>query len=335
MPWGVDGMLETLGLQPHVEAVYRGMLADPSCGVAELCEQLGLDETAVRDGLDALVDLGLLLDSREVRGGLRPVSPQLGLELMLRRQEEELARRQQQLARSRLAAAAAVAEYASMRPNIEIDGAERLVGLDAIQDRLEVLASQLTSECLSIIPGGPQSAASRQASRPLDADALRRGVRMKTVYQDSVRNDPEMLAYARWLTEEGGQVRTSPTLPSRLLVFDRVVAVVPIDPEDSRAGALCTRSPGIVASLISLFDQTWQSAVPLGAGSSRPDEHGLSAQERELLKLLASGLTDEAAGKRLGVSLRTVRRQMAALMERLNASSRFEAGLKAAQRGWL
>jgi len=46
-------------------------------------------------------------------------------------------------------------------------------------------------------------------------------------------------------------------------------------------------------------------------------------------------MTDETAARRLGVSLRTVRRQMAALMERLCATSRFEAGLKAAQRGWL
>jgi DNA-binding NarL/FixJ family response regulator len=61
----------------------------------------------------------------------------------------------------------------------------------------------------------------------------------------------------------------------------------------------------------------------------------LSPGERELLLPLAKGMTDEAAAKRLGVSLRTVRRQMAALMERLGASSRFEAGLKAAQRGWL
>jgi DNA-binding CsgD family transcriptional regulator len=329
------GMLETLGLESHVEAVYRGMLTDPGVGVVDLGEQLGLDEAVVRDGLDQLVDLGLLRASRETRGGLRPVSLHLGVEVILRRQEEELARRQEQLARSRAAAAAAVAEYASLRPNTEVDGAERVVGLDAIQDRLEVLAARLTSECLAIAPGGAQSSDSRAASRPLDEDALRRGIRMKTVYQDSVRNDPETLAYARWLTEEGGQVRTSPVLPSRLLVFDRTVAVVPIDPSNSRAGALCTRSPGIVASLMSLFEQTWRSAVPLGADRPQSDESGLSGNERELLRLLASGLTDEAAGKRLGVSLRTVRRQMAALMERLNASSRFEAGLKAAQRGWL
>jgi DNA-binding NarL/FixJ family response regulator len=90
-----------------------------------------------------------------------------------------------------------------------------------------------------------------------------------------------------------------------------------------------------VTSLASLFEQTWETAVPLGAARERTPEEGITPGEQELLKLLASGLTDEAAGKRLGVSLRTVRRQMAGLMERLNATSRFEAGLKAAQRGWL
>lgn len=86
---------------------------------------------------------------------------------------------------------------------------------------------------------------------------------------------------------------------------------------------------------MSLFEQTWESAVPLGADHRRQGDDGVSASDRELLRLLASGLTDEGAGKRLGISVRTVRRQMAALMERLNATSRFEAGLKAAQRGWL
>ncbi|WP_242513940.1 response regulator transcription factor [Streptomyces leeuwenhoekii] len=75
--------------------------------------------------------------------------------------------------------------------------------------------------------------------------------------------------------------------------------------------------------------------MPLGADHRRQGDDGVSASDRELLRLLASGLTGEGAGKRLGISVRTVRRQMAALMERLNATSRFEAGLKAAQRGWL
>jgi hypothetical protein len=60
-------------------------------------------------------------------------------EQILRRQEEDLLRRQQELALSKAAAARAVAEFAALRPNTETDGAERLVGLDAIQSRLEVL----------------------------------------------------------------------------------------------------------------------------------------------------------------------------------------------------
>jgi DNA-binding NarL/FixJ family response regulator len=77
------------------------------------------------------------------------------------------------------------------------------------------------------------------------------------------------------------------------------------------------------------------TATPLGTGRATAEATGLTPTERTLLTLLAGGMTDEAAAKRLGVSLRTVRRQTASLMERLNASSRFEAGLKAAQRGWL
>ncbi|MGW6984059.1 helix-turn-helix transcriptional regulator [Streptomyces sp. NPDC054932] len=328
-------MLKALGLDVQAETVYRGMLADPSGGVGELGLRLGMVETEVREALDRLVDLGLLTASRETSGALRAVSPEAGLEQLLRRQEEELARRQHELALSKAAAARAVAEYAELRPNTETEGAERLVGLDAIQSRLEVLTRDLAGECLSIMPGGAQSQASLDASRPLDAEALERGVDMRVVYQDSVRNDPATLAYAQWTTEQGGEVRTSPVLPPRLLIFDRTVAVVPIDPANSRLGALCTTAPGIVASLVSLFHQTWDTAVPLGATRQAATEQGISAGERELLKLLAAGMTDEAAGKRLGVSLRTVRRQMSALMERLNAASRFEAGLKAAQRGWL
>ncbi|MFI9065625.1 response regulator transcription factor [Streptomyces sp. NPDC053429] len=61
----------------------------------------------------------------------------------------------------------------------------------------------------------------------------------------------------------------------------------------------------------------------------------MSDTERELLRLLGSGLTDDTAGQRLGVSSRTVNRLMASIMERLGASSRFEAGIKAAHKGWL
>ncbi|WP_031074414.1 helix-turn-helix transcriptional regulator [Streptomyces sp. NRRL WC-3742] len=328
-------MLEVFGLDTDTEAVYREMLEGISGGVVELAVRVGATEATVRKALDRLVELNLLTPSREAVGGLRAVSLEAGLAHLLHRQEEELAKRHHDLAAGKAAAARAIAQYSALQPDTDVEGNERLLGLDAIQARLEILTRQLRSECLSIIPGGAQSEASLEASRPLDEQALNRMVRMRALYQESVRNDPPTLAYAQWTTERGGEVRTSPVLPTRLLIFDRATALVPIDPGNSRAGALCTTSPGIVATLVALFEQTWDAAAPLGAVRRGAAEEGISQGERELLKLLASGMTDEAAGKRLGVSMRTVRRQMAALMERLQATSRFEAGLKAAQRGWL
>lgn len=56
---------------------------------------------------------------------------------------------------------------------------------------------------------------------------------------------------------------------------------------------------------------------------------------REILAVLNCGVTDELAAKQLGVSPRTIRRRVAAVLDLLGATSRFEAGAKAVQAGWL
>ncbi|MEU2452762.1 helix-turn-helix domain-containing protein [Streptomyces sp. NPDC012765] len=78
-------MLQALGLTDRAEAVYRALVAEQAGGVAELGERLGMGESQVRAGLDELVDLGLLTDSRDTPGALRAVSPEAGLEQLLLR----------------------------------------------------------------------------------------------------------------------------------------------------------------------------------------------------------------------------------------------------------
>lgn len=328
-------MLEVFGLDATAQDLYRTMLERPGLDVADLAAALGVDEGQIRTRLNELLDTGLLRESRELPGRMRAVDPEHGLELLLLRQEEELARRQQELAASRAAAARAVAAFGSLRPNTGIGLSQRLLGLDAVQTELDRLVAQCSRQICGITPNSGLSAAALARAKTPDQTLLQRGVEMRTLYQDSMRNDPGAYAYARWLSDLGGQVRTAPLLPPRMLLFDETAALVPIDPQDTSKGALLTREPGMLASLMALYRHAWDTAVPLGADRPTDAETGLTATEQELLKLLAGGLTDESAAKRLGVSLSTVRRQMAGLMERLNAASRFEAGLKAAQRGWL
>ncbi|SOB78777.1 regulatory protein, luxR family [Streptomyces sp. 1331.2] len=261
---------------------------------------------------------------------MRAVSPEVGLAGMLALQEAELAARQAKLAASRVAVTRLVADRAK---HTSAHG-ERILGMNAIHSRLEELGRTATTEVLSSQPG-VQEPEDLNASRPADADALGRNITIRTLYQDAVRKQPHVAVYAHWLLGLGGEVRTAPTIPQRMVVVDRARALVPIDPADHRKGALYVTEPGILTALLDFFEQAWSTAVPLGAVVPEDPRSGLTPAERELLRLLGSGLTDEAAGQRLGISSRTVGRQMSSIMERLGAGSRFEAGIKAAQKGWL
>lgn len=327
-------MLTTLGLDADAEAVYRAMLARPKDGVAALGQALGLTEDQVRAALDTLSELALVRASYEDQGLLRAVSPDLGMEVLLARQQRELARQQQRLEASRATAAQLIAEYADLRPAAGSPGVEQLTGLDQIRDRLATLTREVTTEVMGFNPSSAQTQEGMAAARPLDRELLERGVAIRTLYLDSIRNHAPTVAHAEWLAGHGGQVRTVPTLPTRMIIIDRATAVIPVRSDDTAAGAVVLTGQGTVTALCALFDSTWAAGRPLGQVPVR-DAHGLTSQEQAALALLADGHTDEAIARRLGVSPRTARRVTADLIERLGARSRFQAGVRAAQQGWL
>lgn len=328
-------MLELLGLDTLAVRVYQLLVSGPVSGIAEICTRLEMSEGDARAALDELVDLRLVRESREHPGTMCAVDPRLGLELMLRRQEEQLARQQQELAASRKAAAEAIADFAGAPHEQATDSTRKLLGLDAVQGELDLLLHEVSSELLTVTPGGAVSADVLDLARAGDERMLARGVSIKVLYHESVRNDSATRAYAQWITDLGGHVRTAPMLPPRLLIFDRRTLLTPIDPGNTRLGAIRTSEPGIVSSLIALHERCWEQACPFGSAPVANADTGLLPVEQDLLKLLAAGLTDESSAARLGLSRSTVRRLVAGMMERLGARSRFELGQKAAQRGWV
>ncbi|MFJ8044743.1 LuxR C-terminal-related transcriptional regulator [Kitasatospora sp. NPDC096147] len=327
-------MLTTLGLDTTAEAVYRAMLMHPQEGVAGLVAATGLSEAEVRGGLDLLSELALVRPSYERSGELRAVSPDVGMDLLMSRQQAELASQQLRVEASRAAAARLIAEYAEIRPATAYPGVEQLVGLDAIRGRLASIGREARDEVMTFSPGRGQPRNSILASRPLNQDLLDRGVRIRTVYLESCRNEAPVVEHAEWLTERGAQVRLAPSLPTRMIITDRSTVVIPVHGDDSGAAAVVLTGHGTVTALCALFENVWSTAQPVGV-SATPDANGLTPQEATAVRLLAEGYTDEAIGKRLGVSQRTARRIATELMERLNARSRFEAGAKAVQHGWL
>lgn len=177
------------------------------------------------------------------------------------------------------------------------------------------------------------------AFRRIDATvvhaALMRGVRIRAVFPDETRTRPGLCTHLAGLSMAGVEVRTTGDVPLDTLVVDGELAVMPS--EESAGAVTVVRLAGVITSATELFQRIWPYAVPLGSsdGFDEVDGEGLTDREREVMALLALGATDELAASQLGVSVRTVRRAVSMLMDRLGARSRFQAGVKAADRGWL
>ncbi|MFF2013148.1 LuxR C-terminal-related transcriptional regulator [Streptomyces sp. NPDC058195] len=310
------------------------MLAHPEEGVTQLAQRLSSTEEAVRDSLSLLSSLSIVQPALQEggQGQLRPISPEMAMEILLARQQADLAEQQSRIEASRAAAARLIAECSGIRP--QSAKGEHFENADQIRQRLAQLADQTQNEIMTFAPGGAHSAADLAASRGPNHELLSRGVASRTIYLDSVRNDKPTLEHVNWLNKYGAQVRTAVSLPVRMVIFDRQQAMLPTHTADARTGAVLVNGEGTITALCALFESTWATATPLG-GAPDVVEHDLTRQQVEMLRFLADGLTDEAIAHRFGISPRTARRIAADLMDRLDARSRFQAGVHAAQRGWL
>jgi DNA-binding CsgD family transcriptional regulator len=335
-------MLQMLGLDARTELVFRLVVEEPGLRLHEIVTRLGQDEQQVRAALDRLAELCLLdrhddTDSEHADPAFHAVDPAVGLPYFLSHREAELVKEQRQLEAAReIVSTLAVggSQERGHKKGRQFEVVRRLEGLDAVRERLVELAELARVECLSVLPAASRAPDVLATGRRLGRQALERGVRVRSIYQDSFRNEPNALRHVDLLGELGAQSRTLPILPIAMAVVDNEVAVVPLDPENSRAGALELRSEGAVAVARSLFESLWTSATPVGPEPPR-DANGLTPQEDELLALQAKGHTDATAARLLGISLRTVRRMNAALAARMSARSRFQAGAEAARRGWI
>jgi DNA-binding NarL/FixJ family response regulator len=80
-----------------------------------------------------------------------------------------------------------------------------------------------------------------------------------------------------------------------------------------------------------LLDDIPLSAEPLENGT--PTKAQLTPRELEVLASMADGASNKAIARRLGISFSTVKFHVASILTKLNADSRTEAVMKAAQSG--
>jgi DNA-binding CsgD family transcriptional regulator len=320
--------------------VYRRTLIAPSA-VADVARDCGVSVGEATSAFERLRALKL------VRPGPTPgcyvaVSPSLAEMEVIEPLEQAIQDEHRALTelRSRLWSLNEVFEDAKQAQQ----GSAGVFRCDAEEARLWLAraAARCTSEILMLQPVESAGDETLPNDLPLGLGVLEQGKKARVIRQHMARNRSTARASLNELAARGVEVRTTTELAERLIIFDRSMAFVrqAIDETAGEAGA--NSEPGVVvvteASMVSVlaqvFEQTWRSAVPYDPAITDDDEP-LDEVKGAILELLASGVKDEVIARRLGMSPRTYRRHMSSLMEQLNASSRFQAGLVAARRGLL
>ncbi|MEV7237424.1 LuxR C-terminal-related transcriptional regulator [Streptomyces sp. NPDC051020] len=204
---------------------------------------------------------------------------------------------------------------------------------------LHALITEMSSRCrdelLLVLPSGARPCAF-PAARTAALDLLDRGVRARLIYQHAIRGDLVTKSLVRELTQRGAEVRTCAELIDPLVAYDGEILVLPHSPASSpgtgMTAATVVRNPAMVSFACAAFENLWNSATPL-IPDTKDTACNIDDLKKSIVRLMAMGHKDEMVARRLGISVRTCRRHIAEIMDELNATSRFQAGVHLTRAG--
>lgn len=329
-------MLEAVGVSTFDEGVYRAVLTHPRSAVRDLAENVGAGVTRTGQALKRLAALGLV--RRVGRGQWEALTPRSALSALLNRRRSE----------TETVFAGVESEFADLHRlhragQLRSDPGslvEVLTGQEAMMRKVEELSQSVTTHLWTLDKppylepvGQPHH---KEQETATTREWLERGVDIRGVYCLESIEPPGRLETILNLAALGERSRLLPQLPFKARIVDRRVAVVPLA-GGSQDSIVVVHPSGLLDGLMELFEAYWERAEPLLSEDPVAVEgpEGPSEDELMLVRLLHAGFKDQAIARQLGVSVRTATRRVASLMRRLDAGTRFQAGVKARERGWV
>ncbi|MFE9393951.1 helix-turn-helix domain-containing protein [Streptomyces flavidovirens] len=324
-------MLGAIGLDEAQESTYRALVALGAAEVPDLAHRLTLPEADTERALRRLERQGLAARSSARTGRWVAAPPGAALGALLTRQRHELER-------AEVTAALLAEEYRAEAAEPAVhDLVEVVTGASAVAHRLVQLRLGAAEEVCALVTGNP--AAVSGMDDEAQERAATRGVTYRVVLEREVLTLPSGIAGLSAALGRGEQVRVVEKVPTRLVVVDRTVAMVPLTGRGAEPAALVVHASGLLESLTGLFEAVWREALPLRLGvDGRASEEGLpgpDATDLEVLSLLLAGMTDASVAKQLELGLRTVQRRVKGLMELAGVTTRLQLGWHAYERGWV
>jgi hypothetical protein len=323
-----ESPLGALGIDVASERVYRAVLREPGISVHDLGVTTGRSSDDLRADLEPLIERDLVRVTDNI---VRPEPPSFALRRIVARESRQMAEAARALEQVEGELRRYVIEHQVGRADRESVSVDVIPGPQLV-DVLETLVTTTTGEMVFLRPDQwRQPDGLRMDGHVIEA--VRRGRGSRAIYPLAIVDDTHDSVRER--VDAGERIRMLADVPSRMAVFGRDVAVLPDRWGGGPIGsALLLREPAVVRACRALFEELWDRALPVPALPDAGAEEA-DAGRRLLLELLAGGAKDEQIARATGLSLRTVRRRIAAMMADLGVDTRFQAGMESARRGWL
>ncbi|GAA2814747.1 helix-turn-helix transcriptional regulator [Streptomyces showdoensis] len=324
-------MLGAIGLDERQESAYRALVALGAAEVSDLAHRLALPEQDTERALRRLESQGLAAQSSARTGRWVAAPPGVALGALLTQQRHELEQ-------AELAAALLAQEYRAEATEPAVhDLVEVVTGAGAVTHRFLQLQLGATEEVCALVTGKPIAVSGME--NDAEAQAAERGVRYRVVIEREVLTLPSGLIELSAALGREERIRIVDRVPTKLVVADRSLAMVPLTGRGAEPAALVVHASGLLESLMGLFESVWREALPLrlGAGAlvTEDETPGPDPTDLEILSLLLAGMTDASVAKQLELGLRTVQRRVKGLMELTGVTTRLQLGWHAYEKGWV
>ncbi|MFG2786345.1 helix-turn-helix domain-containing protein [Streptomyces sp. NPDC048419] len=323
-------MLGVLGLDETHESAYRALVSVGAADVPDLARRLVLGEQDTERALRRLERHGLAAQSSARPGRWVAAPPAVALGALLTQQRHDLEQ-------AELAVAVLAEEYraAAAEPAVH-DLVEVVIGAAAVAQRFLQLQLGASEEVCALVTGAPVVVSG--PDNEAEEQAAGRGVRYRVVVERAVLDLPDGITELSAALGRDERVRVVERVPTKLVVADRTLALVPLTTHTAEPAALVVHESGLLELLSGLFESVWREALPLRLGTDGVTEQepdGPDATDLEVLSLLLAGLTDASVAKQLDLGLRTVQRRVKRLMELTGVTTRLQLGWHAYERDWV
>lgn len=325
--------LDVIGVDEQGEQAYRWLLSNSGATAADVARAFVTTPGKIQRVLDAIETKGLITHSPQRPRRYIPVSPDIALKALALQHQERLRRLDGVI--DELQEEAATHRRPDQEQMVELI-TSREAGFQTYNHIYEKAKHEILTLMRPPVLISRLELSAETDHRP-QWDAIRRGVRFRSVADTGFLESPGVTPRIRKDMEAGEEVRVVPHLPIKMIMADHELALIPMSLQQLDSPSLLVRSSALLDALYALFEILWDRAAPLSFAPSGSLEPGAARSRfpegaEDMLSLLVTGMNDKNIVHELDISRSTFTRRLAEIMKAMDARTRFQLGYLTALR---